>query len=345
MEQLQGAAVLEKDTNEDVLWAWIHPAVSPSLRLVVERKCGLGARATAAVRIFSQFRGIWFYIVTCPVSELPDAELSQVEGISVVVWSKEFNPEQHLALADALLHAYVQGGNGARVMELYVQAMVRGAFKGFRSADYPIQKAYLHTSIRNVIGAFGVEAILLYAAVLLKRRIVVHGPDTQELVAFVRTLPQLVISRKDWSIAFPIVDGLDDELAELAKRKHYIAGVTSATIESREDLFDIFVNLSSRAITVATHAKDDFTMGKVHKDIAMAMVAGAEADTSDEDILKDLAVRTQGLIDGLKGLANPGEEASGDVRVTLDDIKARKMPPAMHTFLFNLACAENLAAF
>jgi hypothetical protein len=42
-----------------------------------------------------------------------------------------------------------------------------------------------------VISKFGIESILIYIAVLLKKRVVVVCPDPEELVTIVRVLPQV----------------------------------------------------------------------------------------------------------------------------------------------------------
>ncbi len=55
-----------------------------------------------------------------------------------------------------------------------------------------VRKTYLKGSIKNVIQKFGIESILIYIAVLLKKRIAVVCPDPTELLAIVRVLPQMV---------------------------------------------------------------------------------------------------------------------------------------------------------
>lgn len=80
--------------------------------------------------------------------------------------------------------------------------------------------------------------------------------------------------RQDWGITFPFVDAAaPEELADLQNAGGaYIAGFTDASIQIREDLYDILLDCASGEILIASQATDTFKLGKVHKEIAMYMV-------------------------------------------------------------------------
>lgn len=51
----------------------------------------------------------------------------------------------------------------------------------------------------------------------------------------------------------------------------YCAGVTEP-LESRSDLWDLYVDLPALSISVADNARKDFTMTSVHKDVAAVLI-------------------------------------------------------------------------
>lgn len=80
-----------------------------------------------------------------------------------------------------------------------------------------------------------------------------------------------------------------------------------------------------------------FQLGKYHKDVATTLVAAAaDASASAQQVVKALAMKTKTLVDTLKTLGTDGG-------VSLEQIRARKMNPAMESFLWNVANAEGFA--
>eukprot|EP00041_Stephanoeca_diplocostata_P026721 m.725156 g.725156 ORF g.725156 m.725156 type:complete len:390 (-) comp23026_c1_seq1:488-1657(-) len=345
--KLSAAAVIERDSNGDILWSWIYPAVSAELRDVILPKTMLEDKEMdSPQQIFGRHKNTWFYIVSTPVSLVPDARVSDaVEALATVVISEDFNPEMYLKLAVVLTGKYVDGGSGPNVLNAFLSVYTSGKVDKFSVATHAdVRKAYLRGSIKSVIKKFGIESILIYIAVLLKKRIIVSCPDVSELLATVRVLPQLVFKRLDWSILFPLVDPTDSEISAVVETKdYYIAGFTDSSVAIREDLYDLYVDVAGESITVASHAQNAFGLGKIHKDIAMYMTSAAEEDdTKDQDIVRELVERTDTLLEGLGKLAVPSDSDPEKQIVKIEAIRARKMAPSMHKFLYNLAVAENM---
>lgn len=67
-----------------------------------------------------------------------------------------------------------------------------------------------------------------------------------------RTLPLLVLHRKNWDIVYPRLELEEAELVDLSERGTYVAGFTDSTVEGRTDLYDLFVNGEIFALFVAT---------------------------------------------------------------------------------------------
>eukprot|EP00729_Bicosta_minor_P003622 gene3622-6186_t len=312
----------ERDTNGDVLTTWIYPELSDELRAVVDRK---------------------------PVAE--DEGIPDAEAFVVVVLSEDFAPEKYMHMGRIFASQYAVKGSGVDVLTAFMGATMQGECSSPDGADAfavtnysDVRHTYLKTEIKPIIQKFGVESILIYIAVLLKKRIVVVSSDASELQDLVRTIPQFVYKRQDWSIIHPNVDTSNDEVADLvASGGAYVAGFTDNSVAIREDLYDLLVDVDGGSVSYASHAQSSFGMGKIHKEIAMYMVEAADDETvSQRDFLKTMMAKSDLLLEGLNKLATPSEDDESRLVVSIEAIRARKMPKAMHAFLYNLAVAEGM---
>jgi len=86
------------------------------------------------------------------------------------------------------------------------------------------------------------ESILIFQAMILKKRVIVYCSKLDQLLETVRALPLFAWHRKNWSILRPLVTPAEAELEELASAGIYVAGFTDRVIESREDLYDLFID-------------------------------------------------------------------------------------------------------
>ncbi|XP_052101508.1 DENN domain-containing protein 10-like [Mytilus californianus] len=343
----KSAGLIERDTNGDVLWTWSYPNVSEEERNFFLQKSQLTMSTDGIIPfIYSQWRRNWYYIKTYQVTE--EDHLSRVTHFSLVLVTKDFNPEKYEVLCKILCMKYRKTGNPASMLELYLHVLTRGSCATdengrFSVRDFDVKRAFINSKIKDIVTTFGLETILIYTALLLKKRIAVYYPQNQleDLLQFIRSLPAFVWHRQNWDIAYPYVELDSTELEDLSQKNSFVAGFTDASIEGRTDLYDIFVNPSTSQITTATHAKESFAMGKLHKDTAMFMVQCAEKeDVTDEQLIKEIASKTRELINNLKSLSVTGEDSKQ--YITIEVLRERKMTPATENFLFSLAACEGL---
>nr|CAD7590374.1 unnamed protein product [Timema genevievae] len=205
-----------------------------------------------------------------------------------------------------------------------------------------LQSAPLNDLTSKLVQTFGLESILIYTALLLKKRIIVYHHSLGSLLAWVRTFPSMMSHRRGYDYLFPWVDLAQDEILELKSSLWYIAGSRDSGIGSRTDLYDVLVNVPAREITVAPHAKESMVMTKSHRDIAVFMVqlAGSE-EITELHLIREIADKTKELLDQLRTLATV-KTPEGKLMVSIESIREKNLPPALDNFLFNLAIAENL---
>ncbi|XP_013772539.1 protein FAM45A-like [Limulus polyphemus] len=345
---LVAVGLIERDTNNDILWTWSYPSIAYEKRNLLIQKCGLECEPGSGGPIppvtfrYCHHHRAWYYIYT---TEVFDADkLPKVRQFALVLQTLEFNPEKYVNLSRILSKIYCKMGDPTAILNLYLSVIIRGSCTTeengtFLSREFDQKAAFAASPIRNVINTFGLESILIYTALILKKRIIVYHHELDALLSFMRALPALVWHRQNWNILYPYMELSESECAELISLKTYAAGFTDASVETRTDLYDVFVNLAATEITVASHAKEAFGMSKTHKDIAMFMVRQAEnTELSNQDIIREISSKTMELLNNLKSLSS--EEEDGHPVVTLESLKEHKLAASLENFLWNLAVAE-----
>ncbi|KAM9611768.1 DENN domain-containing protein 10 isoform 4-T8 [Morphnus guianensis] len=341
-----GVPAGEKDTNGDALWVWCYPSVTAEVRSLLLRKCCLtDENKLLHTFVFGQYKRSWFYITTVEVQDSP--ALKKVTHFSIVLMAKDFNPEKYAAFTRILCRIYLKHGSPVKMMESYIAVLTKGICQSeengsFLSKDFDARKAYLAGSIKDIVSQFGMETVILYTALMLKKRIVVYHPRIEAIQEFTRTLPALVWHRQDWSILHSYVHLNEEEVEALKACTGYIAGFTDSEVNSRPDLYDVYVNLADSEITISPVVKEAMTMGKLHKEIGQLIVQSAEdPDKSDSQVIKDISLKTKEI---LATLASLTEVSDGNEKPTLNSeaLKQKRFPPATENFLFHLAAAEQM---
>ncbi|XP_054708728.1 putative DENN domain-containing protein 10 B [Uloborus diversus] len=350
VSDLIAAGVIEKDSNNDVLWTWAYPAMLSEDKALLISKCGLGnndlghdlghGHHTVSF-CYCHHHQSWFYLHLTELFELPI--LPKVKQFVLVLQTRDFNPEKYESLSRILSKTYCQTGNPADMLQLYLSVLVKGKCSSEDNGTFLVQQfdeisVYSSVPAKDVVKTFGLETILIYTALLLKKRIVVYHHRLDTLLCFVRALPAFVWHRQNWNIIYPYMQ-LSSEVSELLTLSTYVAGFRDAAVESRTDLYDVFVNLAAIEITIAAHAKEIFAMTKTHKDIAVFMTRQAEnTELSDKMFIKEVSNKTNELLKNLKTLAVKNE--FGQEVIRLSDLKEKKVNLALENFLWNLAIAE-----
>lgn len=121
---------------------------------------------------------------------------------------------------------YCKTGDPSEILKLYLSVYTNGTCTTqengtFLSDDFNGQRLVADSNIRGLIKAFELETILIYTALLLKKRIIVYHHSLEELLKWIKTFPALMKHRKVTDNLFPWIDLVTEELAELKVNKLY----------------------------------------------------------------------------------------------------------------------------
>jgi len=184
----------------------------------------------------------------------------------------------------------------------------------------------------DVIARFGADSVVIWSAMIMKKRVAVFGDNIVRVLQTVRTLPVMVWHRQSWEQMRPFVTLSKAELEDLKNAGVFVAGFTSDPM-SQGALFDVLVNLNDNSVNVMDHAKDDFISTSFHKEMASFLVNTVNQDLGDQGVIKELVSRTKTLLSKLQSLGTDG-------KVTLQALKDANLPPHMDRFFYQIALAE-----
>ncbi|GAB5368348.1 hypothetical protein AAMO2058_001311900 [Amorphochlora amoebiformis] len=332
--KIRSLAVLERDINQDVMLVWSFPVgldVTHGNILVLRS----GLKDMDMSFRFAKFKNCWQYFLAIPI----ESKLKQrVKAACIVVLAEQFNPEKFHKLLIVLTNMYKQDVSPKPLMRTYLQLFRKSEIEGWSDSKFDNRRALIAGSIKSVVKTFGVQSVLIWAAILLKKRIFVYGEQVSSLLSTLRTFPLFgAWHRQDWSMLRPLVCLSPSEMEDLKMSKWYVVGSTDSRCSSKDQLYDLLVDLTSAKITVPAHAQASITMTKFHKKMADAFVKAGGSE-SDQGVIKVIALKTKELIDQVKSL----QTKLGLDKLTLAGL-AGKVPPSMHRFLFDVAVAEGIA--
>ena len=283
---------------------------------------------------------------------------SRVRQLNLVLASTCYNPERYHALLKIMRDVYSEKGNLVEILGLYLPAFSTGHCfvprppgrpKGeWTASAFDDRKALLAgCSLREILRNFGAESVILWVAMLLKKRVVVYAGGSGDELALVqravRALPQLTFHRGPdaWRALRPLVtcdcpDGIAD-LETAAQEGGFVAGTCDPDFRSQHaGMIDLYVDLAGKTLSVSEHARKDFGMGKMHKTIAAKLIEHGEAET-DSAAIKSVTQLNLSIIAKLKALGQP--IANDSLKEFCD---AQKYTKSESRFMLNFASAERM---
>jgi len=210
---LSSVYVIENDVNNDLI-AWGYPSIDVKVESVLKERCGLHTASTLGTAFCSRFQAHWQYFLSAPVA----VKGSKVVSVSIVLLADQYNVPKYEALLALLLKQYLSSPalSMVPVQQTFLSAYAAGkvAVDGEKWADAGFDaRLSLIAPLHVLVEALGVEAVMLWVAVLCKQRVIVHHTKHDELALLVRAVPALGgWHRQRWSHLRPVTGLTEPEV-------------------------------------------------------------------------------------------------------------------------------------
>ncbi len=184
---LHGFAIQTISPHGALSISWAFPALPEPLSSV------LLARSNFTESIVSRFNNIWHYSSPCVRSSPP----SERAVSAVVVWGARFAPEAGTKLASVLAEAFSAGGT-SRATDIWLEVLSTGSSVTPAWAPVPPARAlFAPNGARALLSALGLESILIWTALMARRRVAVLGTSAAETARAARVLSLMVAHRAE----------------------------------------------------------------------------------------------------------------------------------------------------
>jgi len=261
---------------------------------------------------------------------------------SLCILSTEYHPEKYSAFSKLLSEIYNETFNPTDVLSCYLDIFTGGRHEFprvgvFDSNEFNNNDHLLAASIKDIVLLLEESTVWLWAALFMKKRVVLYAENFTAIQKHIRALPLFVSHRRDWSLLRPFVNlNNEDEIRELNQVSIYIAGFTDISVKQRNDLYDILIDLSSGTFSISDKSKDDFVDTSLHNQVRKVVQETLENNQKlDKDIIKDIRDSNKNIVDNLKKLLKEGF-------VSFETIQEQDYPPPLKAFYYSVASAEGM---
>lgn len=373
---LKGIYLIEYDNHEDS-FTWAFPQVDNTVKDLLTQRAGFIEQTPTFSPPLQQplchrYKNSWIFTINITAPLRPDDNdkekylLPKIVSISIIVDS--YNPPAYQALIDTFAKIYTDTPSTTTLLQLYLQAnadaklnkvLQSGQTITWDMASFDPRLALIQPT-HKILQQFGLESIIIYISILLKKRIIVSSNDPIEVSTFTRLLVAFgAWHRKDAAIQLirPLIVSLQNqhEYNDVkSNNTSCIIGVLAQynNIERYDDLWDVHVDLDNSTISINNNAKSSFLLTKFHKNICefflQTLQQAIEQQTTPETteaqlaisqaLIKAAMVKTKEIID----LTNKAKDDTTNL-VSMESIKAKQIvPPNLEEFIFNVAVAEGL---
>ncbi|XP_028135376.1 DENN domain-containing protein 10 isoform X1 [Diabrotica virgifera virgifera] len=316
--------VLEKENTENLI-TWNYPSISDELKTVLIKTCFSHGVEACGLFYFKRLGKQWIHIKQFIVNN--------DKAAAVIVVSQCFQPKLYETLCDLFAAQYSRSGSGADLVKLYLQIYTKNGI--YDNDDFiSLNNFTWKTNLKGLIKSLGLETILIYNALLLKKQILVYHSSVEDLQEGLASITKLVLIRKPEDLLLPLANSLS-EIKEVST--YSLIGTINKNLLHQRNIFDVFIDLESQSITLTDKARDDFQMSSLHKEIAHFLVQLSESDGSEQDLITAVARKTSDLFKYLKSFCDDKEEG---IKVT--SIESKLSNKKLAIFLINLAMTENI---
>ncbi|KAL9646862.1 hypothetical protein ABK040_013722 [Willaertia magna] len=347
ISQMKSICLIEKDTLGESLITWTFPSLTEQQKNVLLDRCPLINSSSSVLLkqyqqnggnplfIYSKYEDIYFYSLTLTTGNT----IEKVTDIHLTILATEYYPAKYERYLQVLSKVLLDNQlSPVSLLEVFLRLFSKGVYKDQITADqFQDSREAKVGNLSLLFKLFGEESVKIWTAVLLKKRIVIYHESLKELLELVSTLPSLAWHRQQIDNIRPFVN-FDKEIEtnDLNNQGFYIAGTLERNMKSNSKYFDLFIDATTKRVTINENVLEDFKITKLHRDMLKIMLDESLID-SNAQLIKQCHIKTKeflGKIDTIK--------QQNEGKLTLETIKSLQLNPDLERFLYNIAIVENM---
>jgi Stabilization of polarity axis len=332
--------LIEHDNQlKDNVCLWSYPSFPTELQTLCASRCSKYVKDSSI--LYCKVKNDWIYMMTADHPRLT----GESGSISLCISSKNFHPEKFGDLLKVLITFYNADEDPTKILAAYLSIHATGRLvcklgSGilFDAAAYKDENTSKSAPIiKKMVAELGADVVVLWNAVLLRKRVLVTCDSIPRLLSVVRSLPLLARHRKDWGVLRPFITDDPVHLEDLASCGVFIAGTVDKSLSHNQDMFDVIYSVDDAQVTVLTHAVSGMKMCKIHKDLS-AQIDQIVSSDNEGIAIEAFARKTESVLNQLKLLL-----PEGSAKLTEDVIEANvTADESMKVWLYRFATAEGL---
>ncbi|XP_056633082.1 DENN domain-containing protein 10-like [Diorhabda sublineata] len=314
--------VLERQLTQNHI-VWTYPTINEDLKALIVQTCYYQGFEATGLYYYVKVDNQWIYIKQfISKNDKPAA---------IIVTSHYYQPNLYEIICDLLVTSYSNEKNFVNLVQIYLNIYITNGVS--------VENNFINlscfpwkTDVKGIIKHLGIEIILVYNALLLKKQILVYHPNIEELQESLASLTRLISFRKPEDFLQPFIR----TVTELRKTsKYYLIGTTNKSLINQKNICEIIVDLESKFVDYSLNPKD-FELCYLHKEVAQFLLQISESEETEKRAVESISNKTSEIFQLLNKLKN------NEGKIEIEDIGNKKNNKSLVKFLISLAKAENI---
>ncbi|XP_057668058.1 DENN domain-containing protein 10-like [Diorhabda carinulata] len=314
--------VLERQLTQNHI-VWTYPTINEDLKALIVQICYYQGFEATGLYYYVRIDNQWVYIKQfISKNDKPAA---------IIVTSHYYQPNLYEIICDLLVTSYSNEKNFVHLVQIYLNIYITNGVS--------VENNFINlscfpwkTDVKGIIKHLGIEIILVYNALLLKKQILVYHPNIEELQESLASLTRLISFRKPEDFLQPFIR----TVTELRKTsKYYLIGTTNKSLINQKNVCEIIVDLESKFVDYSPNPRD-FELCYLHKEVAQFLLQISESEETEKRAIESISNKTSEILKLLNKLKN------NEGKIEIEDIGNKKNNKNLVKFLISLAKAENI---
>lgn len=136
----------------------------------------------------------------------------------------DYSPEKYEIFSKLFSKVYLKSGSPVEVVKLFLNGYTTVLSKSESNELSSLNDSNLcdtQTNVKGMIKIFELEIILIYTALLLKKKVIVYHHSLELLLKWIKSFPAIMKHRNVTEYLYPWMELTEEEITELEVRTFY----------------------------------------------------------------------------------------------------------------------------